>query len=213
MTKPCVRALLRIVLLRITRRPLVSPPIPEREFDPENLPAGSDTSSPTLAPSSPPSSLPSTPDHLKNNHIPLPPHPLLTPPPPAHSPIPVEEFLLPKALTTASVKAPTSLVKPLASPKEWLSEVIYHIRPLVYGVCSIPSRIHNLKLILLCSYHVVLRPERQQTADDSACHGASRAQSPPCSYPILRSRAFRIRSQRPRHSLVLVERVHLGYLD
>ena len=35
-------------------------------------------------------------------------------------------------MTTASVKAPTSLVRPLSSPKEWLSEVIYHIRPLIY---------------------------------------------------------------------------------
>lgn len=128
-----LRALLRLALLRITRRPLLSPPIPEREFDPESIPAGSDTSSPTLAASSPPSSLPSTPDHLKNNHVALPPHPLLTPPPPTQSPIPVEEYLLPKALTTSSVKAPTSLVKPLSNPKEWLAEVIYILRPLVYG--------------------------------------------------------------------------------
>ncbi|KAI0825066.1 peroxisome membrane protein [Trametes gibbosa] len=129
-----LKALLRLLLLRITRRPLLSYLIPEREFDPDNIPAGSDTSSPTLAPSSPPSSVMSTPEHLKNNHVPLPVHPLLTPPPPAHSPMPVEEFLLPKALTTASVKAPTSLVKPLASPKEWLSEIIYHVRPLVYAI-------------------------------------------------------------------------------
>ncbi|EIW64597.1 peroxisome membrane protein [Trametes versicolor FP-101664 SS1] len=129
-----IKALLRLVLLRITRRPLLLPSLPEREFDPENIPSGSDTSSPTLAPSSPPSSVLSTPEHLKNNHIPLPVHPLLTPPPPTQSPIPVEEFLLPKALTTASVKAPTSLVKPLASPKEWLSEIIYHVRPLVYAI-------------------------------------------------------------------------------
>ncbi|KAH9858131.1 peroxisome membrane protein [Lenzites betulinus] len=129
-----VKALLRLLLLRITRRPLLSSPIPEREFDPENIPGGSDTSSPTLAPSSPPDSVLSTPEHLKNNHIPLPIHPLLIPPPPTHSPIPVEEFLLPKALTTASVKSPTSLVKPLANPKEWLAEIIYHVRPLVYAI-------------------------------------------------------------------------------
>lgn len=132
-TKQSFRALLRLALLRITRRPLVSSPIPEREFDPENVPSGSVTSSPTLAASSPPSSIPSTPEHLKNNHIALPLHPLLTPPPPTQSPIPVEDFLLPKALTTSSVKAPTSLIKPLGSPKEWLAEVIYTVRPLVYG--------------------------------------------------------------------------------
>ncbi|CDO71622.1 hypothetical protein BN946_scf184911.g92 [Trametes cinnabarina] len=142
-----IKALLRLALIRITRRPLLSPPIPEREFDPENIPAGSDTSSPTLAPSSPPSSVLSTPEHLKNNHVPLPVHPLLTPPPPSHSPIPVEEYLLPKALTTASVKAPTSLVKPLASPKEWLAEIIYHLRPLVYAIMLSSGRKDNKPLM------------------------------------------------------------------
>ena len=126
-------ALLRFTLLRITRRPLISPPIPEREFDPAALPELSDTSSPTLAPSSPPSSLPSTPDHLRNNHVPLPPHPLLTAPPPTQSPIPVEDYLLPKALTTSSVRTPTSLVRTLKNPKDWAAEVIHILRPLVYG--------------------------------------------------------------------------------
>ncbi|KAM5536241.1 hypothetical protein V8D89_010140 [Ganoderma adspersum] len=142
-----MKALLRLVLLRITRRPLISPPIPEREFDPENVPVGSDTSSPTLAASSPPSSIPSTPEHLKNNHVALPPHPLLTPPPPTQSANPVEDFLLPKALTTASVKAPTSLVRPLSSPKEWISEVTYTLRPLVYATLLSSGRKYNKALM------------------------------------------------------------------
>ncbi|OBZ78670.1 Peroxisomal membrane protein PEX16 [Grifola frondosa] len=142
-----IKAFLRLVLLRITRRPLLSPPIPEREYDPSSLPPASDTSSPTLAPSSPPSSIPPTPEHLRNNHIALPPHPLLTPPPPTQSPLPVEEYLLPKALTTSSVKAPTSLVKPLSSPKEWLSEIIYTLRPLVYGVLLSSGRKGNQPLV------------------------------------------------------------------
>ncbi|EPQ60675.1 peroxisome membrane protein [Gloeophyllum trabeum ATCC 11539] len=129
-----IKAVLRLVLLRITRRPLVTPPIPEREFDPSTLPP-SNTSSPTLAPSSPRSSSPiSTPDHLKNNHTALPPHTLLTTPPPLSMPSPVEDYLLPKALTISAVKTPTALMKTLSSPKDWLAEVIYAIRPLIYAV-------------------------------------------------------------------------------
>ncbi|KAI0801195.1 peroxisome membrane protein, partial [Fomes fomentarius] len=115
-----LKALLRLVLLRITRRPLVSSPIPEREFDPENVPSGSDTSSPTLAASSPPSSIPSTPEHLKNNHIALPLHPLLTPPPPHNL---------------------------LSRPKEWLAEVIYTVRPLVYATMLASGRKDNRPLM------------------------------------------------------------------
>lgn len=128
-----LRAALRLILLRITRKPLLSPPIPEREFDPTtlDLPAPSNTSSPTLAPSSPGASPPSTPDHLKNNHEPLP-HPLISPPP-TRSPTSVEDYLLPKALTTDSVRPSVTLVKTLSTPQEWIAEVIYIIRPLVYG--------------------------------------------------------------------------------
>jgi hypothetical protein len=45
----------------------------------------------------------------------------------------VEDFLLSKALTTSSVKNPTSLVKPLLGPREWIAEGIYIVRPLIYG--------------------------------------------------------------------------------
>lgn len=74
------------MLLRTTRRPLLSPLVPERDFDPSMLPDNlSEASSPTLAPSSPPQSVSSTPDHLRNNRIPLPPHPLIVQPPPPTS--------------------------------------------------------------------------------------------------------------------------------
>lgn len=130
-----LRAILRLVLLRITRRPVLSPPIPERDLDPASIPPPSNASSPTLAPSSPALSPPPTPDHLKNNHIPLPPHPLLSKQDNTdHSELSVEEFLLPKTLLPSSVKAAGHLVKPLSSPLDWLAEVIYIIRPLVYGI-------------------------------------------------------------------------------
>jgi peroxin-16 len=127
------RAVLRLVLVRITHRPLLTPPIPERDFDPSTFPSPSNASSPTLVPTSPSHSLPTTPEHLKNNHVPLEPHPLLLPSPSNRSDISVEDYLQPKALTTSSVKVSTSLIKALSSPQDWLSEIIYIIRPLVYG--------------------------------------------------------------------------------
>ncbi|EJF66760.1 peroxisome membrane protein [Dichomitus squalens LYAD-421 SS1] len=163
-----LKAVLRLALLRITRRPLITPPIPEREFDPEHIPAGSDTSSPTLAASSPPSSVPSTPDHLKNNHVALPPHPLLTLPPPTHSPTPVEDFLLPKALTTASVKAPTSLVRPLSSPKDWLSEITYILRPLVYAAMLSSGRKDNRPLMTALALELLALNLRRVPSPSSA---------------------------------------------
>ncbi|KZS96001.1 peroxisomal membrane protein PEX16 [Sistotremastrum niveocremeum HHB9708] len=128
-----VKAVLRLILLRTSQRPVLSPAIPERDLDPATLPpALSTSSSPTLV-GSPSSSPPSTPEHLKNNHVPLDPvHPLLASPPPLKSAMPVEEYLLPKALNTASVKQPAFLVRPLTSPKDWLAEVLYILRPLFY---------------------------------------------------------------------------------
>ena len=128
------RAVIRFALLRTTRRPLVGPSVPERDFDIASLPPPSNSSSPTLAPSSPSPSPPQTPDHLKNNHVPLQPHYLLVPPPPPTTVVsPVEDFLLPKALSTSSVKAPSALMKPLSSPRDWLVESLYILRPLIYG--------------------------------------------------------------------------------
>lgn len=132
-----IKAVLRFMLLRITRRPLVSPPIPERDFDPSMLPDNlSEASSPTLAPTSPPESVPPTPDHLRNNRVPLPPHPLIVQPPPPTLTMtdPVDEFLLSKALLPTSVKAPTALLKCLSGPKDWLAEIVYILRPLIYAI-------------------------------------------------------------------------------
>lgn len=123
------------MLLKLTHRPLVYPPLPERDFDPTTLPSLSNTTSPTLAPSSPQLSPPMTPDHLRNNLVPLPPHPLLTS---AQADMSAEDFLLPKALTTSAVKPSLSLVRPLSSPREWIGETIYVLRPLVYGTYCLP---------------------------------------------------------------------------
>ncbi|KAG6336662.1 hypothetical protein ID866_2409 [Astraeus odoratus] len=127
------RGIVFIEAVKITRRPLVSPPIPERDLDPASLPPSSIHSSPTLAPTPPPSSPPATPDHLKNNHVPLEPNSLmLTPPPPDRSDTSVEDYLLPKALTTSSVRPSLQLIHPFTSIKDWIAEVVYIIRPLIY---------------------------------------------------------------------------------
>ncbi|TDL28628.1 peroxisomal membrane protein PEX16 [Rickenella mellea] len=129
-----IKAYLRLTIVTITRRPILSPPIPERDIDPATIPTSSNASSPTLAPSSSySSSPPSTPKHLQNNHISLDTaNMLLTPPPPLQSDSPVEDYLLPKALSSSSVKSPTSLIRPLSTPKDWLSEIVYIARPLIY---------------------------------------------------------------------------------
>lgn len=115
---------------------MVTPPLPERDFDPSNIPASSATSSPTLAPSSQGSSPPLTPDHLKNNHISLD-YSLYSNPSVLNSEAPVEEFLLPKALSTSSVKTSTALLQELGSPLEWMAEILFVLRPLIYGKPSL----------------------------------------------------------------------------
>ncbi|PSS37659.1 hypothetical protein PHLCEN_2v483 [Hermanssonia centrifuga] len=162
-----IKSLLRLLLLRITRQPLLSPPIPERDFDPSVLPPASDTSSPTLVGSSPLPSLPSTPEHLRNNHIALPPHPLLVQPPPSQSPLPVEDYLLPKALTSSSVKTPTALLRPLSSPKDWLAEILYSIRPLIYVTLLSRDRTTNRPLIVALALEFVSRYLRRIPASSS----------------------------------------------
>ncbi|EIM92513.1 peroxisome membrane protein [Stereum hirsutum FP-91666 SS1] len=164
-----IKAMLRFALLRITRRPILSPPIPERDIDPANLPPPSNTSSPTLAPSSPPSSPPLTPEHLRNNHVPLHPHPLLASPlPQTKHTSPVEEYLLSKALTTASVKTPTSLVRPLVSPKEWLSESLYIIRPLIYAIMLSADRKSNRPLMVSLAMELLSRNIRRVPSNSSS---------------------------------------------
>ncbi|KAI0815009.1 peroxisome membrane protein [Irpex lacteus] len=152
-----VKAILRLLILRITRRPVLSTPVPERDFDPAVLPPGSESSSPTLAPSSPPSSIPSTPEHLKNNHVPLPAHPLIVQPPPPTNQAPIEEFLLSKALSPSSMKVPTSLLRRLNSPQHWLGEIVYILRPLIYVAMLARDRRTNRPLMTALSLEFISR--------------------------------------------------------
>ncbi|KAJ8515372.1 hypothetical protein ONZ45_g7206 [Pleurotus djamor] len=165
------RASLRFILVRVSKRPLVSPPIPERDIDPSSLPqsSSSNASSPTLAPSSLPPSPLSTPDHLKNNSVPLPPHPLLSSPAlPSRSDSSVEDYLLPKALTTSSVRPALSLIHQLSSPKDWLSEIIYILRPLIYASLLSADRRTNRPLVCALVLELFSRNLRRNPSHSAA---------------------------------------------
>ncbi|KAF9535434.1 peroxisome membrane protein [Crepidotus variabilis] len=119
-----IKATLRVLLLRITQRPVISPPIPERDFDPSQLPSPDhDAFDPSR------DEEPETPEHLQNNRVPVQLSPILSP----HSTISAEDFLLPKALTSADVKPSLSLVRKLAGPRDWLAETVHILRPLIYA--------------------------------------------------------------------------------
>lgn len=133
------KAFLQLVLLQRTKRPVISPPIPERDVDPAMLPALGDL--PSTAPDSPPlkakpirqdtgsseegSRQTTRPSHLANNHVPF----------TGSS----EDYLLPKALTSTLVKSPTSLLQPLAGLGQWTSEIAYILRPLIYVLLLRPT--------------------------------------------------------------------------
>ncbi|KAF5385206.1 hypothetical protein D9615_001495 [Tricholomella constricta] len=159
-----IKATIRFILLGITRTPILSPPIPERDFDPMSLPPSSNSSSPTIAPSSPSFSPPATPDHLRNNHMPLPAHTLLSAP----SESSVEEYLLPKAMTTSSVKPSLSLVKTFSSPQDWLAESIYILRPLVYVSLLVSDRRSNRPLITALVMELLSRNLRRTPPPSAA---------------------------------------------
>ncbi|KAI6031857.1 peroxisomal membrane protein PEX16 [Pisolithus microcarpus] len=141
-----IKVILRLVMLKVTRRPIVSPAIPERDFDPASLPPSSIHSSPTLVPTTPPTSPPATPDHLKNNH----------------------DYLLPKALTTSAVRPSLQLVAPLASIQDWLAEVIYIIRPLIYVSMLSAHRHKDRALLTALAIDILSRNLRRAPSSSSS---------------------------------------------
>jgi hypothetical protein len=110
--------------------------------------------------------------HLQNNHVPLALHPLLAPPPPLRAPAPVEEFLLPKALTPAGVRSPLALVRPMTGARDLAAEALHILRPLVYGpsvarcawgaVADVPQR-------YCCPCRPASRPARSRCSRSWRC--------------------------------------------
>ncbi|QRW05495.1 peroxisomal membrane protein PEX16 [Ceratobasidium sp. AG-Ba] len=122
-----IKAGLKLFLLKLTRRPVLLPPIPEREMDPATLSLEPLVDPQPIVDSTSP---PCTPDHIKNNRA-LP-SPLLTPPKGGAKPMPIEDYLMGKALSTDDLRAPARLVDILASPRDWIAEVLFILRPLIY---------------------------------------------------------------------------------
>ena len=207
------RAVLRIILLKITRRPLVSPPIPERDFDPSNLPPiEPEGSSSTLSSSSPRRTHLSTPEHLKNNHISLDaPNPILSQTVANRSNSPVENYLLPKALSPSSVKPPICLVRPLATPKEWVSEIVYILRPLIYG--NALTNVHFYIYSCVCCSHCLVTPNEQRTPTGSfSCSRLVLSVHAPYATAFILLGTRRVCSSGPRPTLVLLSWSYLELL-
>ncbi|KAK7730191.1 hypothetical protein SLS57_001853 [Botryosphaeria dothidea] len=121
-----IKAICRLLLLRLTNsRPLLSPPLPQREFDPSTLEENTDelpgfegTETPKTEKSDDASwtmprtglSLPSLPD--------------------SHD---ISSYLLSKVLTADDIKPPKALLHRVTGNGE-LAEVLYIIRPVIYAL-------------------------------------------------------------------------------
>lgn len=121
------KAICRFLLMRLTNsRPLVSPPLPEREVDPRVLLEKEKTDTGQWDGMSTPSdngsemswtmprtglSLPSLPDSTE-----------------------ITEYLLKKVLTADDVKAPKQLLHQMATYQGQIAEVMWILRPVVYAL-------------------------------------------------------------------------------
>ncbi|EGO04388.1 hypothetical protein SERLA73DRAFT_173759 [Serpula lacrymans var. lacrymans S7.3] len=130
-----LKAILRVILLKVTCRPLLSSLLPQRPIDLSQPPAL--TVLPPLG--LPESSRTAIPDHLKNNHISTPVHILLAPQSSTSEDPPVDNFLLSKVLATSHITPSLSLVRPFVSLQDFMAESIFILRPLVYA-CLLSSR-------------------------------------------------------------------------
>jgi peroxin-16 len=113
-----IKALLRLVLLFRTKRPLASPPIAEREVDPSNLeeldleqPPSKDTWKMPRMGQGISTALPVGPPNI-------------------------DAFLSEKVLTAEDVKSPVELLHKLESVRGTVAEVAYILRPLIYALLA-----------------------------------------------------------------------------
>lgn len=119
-----VKAVCRLVLMRLTNsRPLLSPPLPEREALPETSTHEEDVPSPP--------SERSEISHAGSEQWTMPRTSLTLPPLPSSDDI--SSYLLSKVLTADDIKPPKALLHPVAGLGE-LAEVLYIIRPVIYAV-------------------------------------------------------------------------------
>jgi len=118
-----IKAVCRLLLLRLTNsRPLLSPPLPEREIDPSSLeekePSGDDTVTPPS-------------ERTDDAHWTMPRTGLALPTLPESSDI--SSYLLSKVMTADDVKPPKALLHRVTGKGE-MAEILYIIRPVLYAL-------------------------------------------------------------------------------
>lgn len=110
------KAICRLLLLRLTNsRPLLTPPLPEREIDPASLDECSETESPPPEPAT--WKMPRT--GLELSGLP--------------NSGRISQYLLSKVLTAEDVKPPAQLLHRIRG-SGYLAEVLYILRPVVYAI-------------------------------------------------------------------------------
>ncbi|KAF2840382.1 peroxisomal membrane protein pex16 [Patellaria atrata CBS 101060] len=118
-----VKALCRLLLLRLTNsRPLLSPPLPEREIDPSSL---EESSSSMDGMDTPPN------ERFDETHWTMPRTGLSLPTLPDSSDI--SNYLLSKVLTADDIKPPKALLHRVTGKGE-LAECLYILRPVIYAL-------------------------------------------------------------------------------
>ncbi|EJT97753.1 peroxisome membrane protein [Dacryopinax primogenitus] len=149
-----LKATLRLILFRVTSRPVVSPPLPERDLQmPEEL----DNVKPAL-----PASIPETPAHLQNNRVPT----VKLPVTPAQA-ADINGYLLPKALKVTAVREARQLV-PKVSGTAALSEIVFILRPLIYVLSLTYSKSSSLPYLVSLVLDFLARRLRPPTLPFSA---------------------------------------------
>ncbi|KAF2688691.1 peroxisomal membrane protein pex16 [Lentithecium fluviatile CBS 122367] len=119
-----IKALCRLLLLRLTNsRPLVSPPLPQREVDPSSL---EDSSASANGMDTPPSE-----QSVEAENWTMPRTGLSMPSLPDSSDI--SSYLLSKVLTADDIKSPKALLHRVSGKGE-LAEALYILRPVIYAL-------------------------------------------------------------------------------
>ncbi|KAF2097400.1 peroxisomal membrane protein pex16 [Rhizodiscina lignyota] len=125
-----IKSICRLLLLRLTNsRPLLSPPLPQREVDPSTLEESSNSSSVSLdgepVIETPPS------ERSDDAHWTMPRTGLSMPSLPDSSDI--SSYLLSKVLTADDIKPPKALLHRVTGKGE-LAEIMYILRPVIYAI-------------------------------------------------------------------------------
>lgn len=97
------------------------------------------------------------------------PNPLLVPTAP-NAVSSVDDFLLSKALKPSAVCAPTKLISPLTTHSEWAVEIIYLLRPLLYGAFTLRTTTGMLMKssgIPSAVHHSVIKAEKNHFPSDN----------------------------------------------